>query len=73
MPVTMIVGSLPEGLTIADALCEYPQLTEDDVHAALAYAAEALRVDPLIPIQPQRADSRRNGGTRRPGRRYNHR
>ncbi len=52
VPVTIIVGSLAEGLTIADVLREYPQLTEDDVRAALAYAAEALRFDPLIPIQP---------------------
>ena len=48
----MIVGSIADGLTVADILREYPQLTEDDVRAALAYAAETLRSDPLIPIEP---------------------
>ena len=52
MPVAMIVGSLADGLSVADVLREYPQLREDDVRAALAYAAEVLRQDPLTPIQP---------------------
>lgn len=52
VPVAVIVGSIADGLTIAEILREYPQLVEDDVRAALAYAAEVLRQDPLIPIQP---------------------
>ncbi len=52
IPVAMIVGSLADGMLVADVLREYPQLTEEDVRAALAYAAEVLRQDPLIPIQP---------------------
>ncbi len=52
VPVAMIVGSIADGLTVADILREYPQLAEDDVRAALAYAAEALRSDPWTPIEP---------------------
>jgi len=52
IPVVMIVGSLADGMSVADVLREYPQLSEDDVRAALSYAAEVLRQDPLIPIQP---------------------
>ncbi len=36
--VTMIVGSLADGLSFEDILREYPQLTEEDIRAALTYA-----------------------------------
>jgi hypothetical protein len=51
----MIVGSLAEGHEPAAILRQYPQLRLDDVHAALAYAAEVLQSDLLVPL---------GGGTR---------
>jgi uncharacterized protein (DUF433 family) len=36
--VRMIVGSLADGLTAEEIVAEYPQLTSEDVSAALAYA-----------------------------------
>ena len=50
IPVTMIVGSLADGMSFEDILREYPQLTEEDIRAALAYAAEVLEDEPLIPL-----------------------
>ena len=41
--VTNILDSLAEGLTPDEIVSQYPQLTVDDIHAALAYAAELSR------------------------------
>ncbi len=43
VPVSMIVGSLADGMTADEVIAEYPQLTREDVAASLAYAAEVLR------------------------------
>jgi uncharacterized protein (DUF433 family) len=50
IPVTMIVGSLADGLTYSEIQQAYPQLETDDIRAALAYAAEALRFEALAPL-----------------------
>lgn len=41
VPVQVIVGSLAGGDTVAE-VCEGYKVTEEDVRAALAYAAEVL-------------------------------
>ena len=38
--IAVILDGLAEGLTEADLIDHYPQLTIDDIHAALAYAAD---------------------------------
>ena len=50
IPVAMIVGSLADGLTYDEIRQAYPQLKTDDIRAALAYAAEALRFEALAPL-----------------------
>ncbi|MCL4872423.1 MAG: DUF433 domain-containing protein [Anaerolineae bacterium] len=50
IPATMIIGSLADGMTTADIQAAYPQLTEDDIQAALAYAAEVMRQELLVPF-----------------------
>jgi len=50
VPVRMIVGSLADGLTVEQILAEYPQLTPEDVSGALAYAAEVLHQESLLPL-----------------------
>ena len=40
IPVAMIVGSLADGMTPEEIREAYPQLTDEDIQAALAYAAE---------------------------------
>jgi len=50
VPVAVIVGSIADGLTTDEVLKEYPQLTSDAVRAALAYAAEVLHHEVLLPL-----------------------
>jgi uncharacterized protein (DUF433 family) len=53
IPVTMIVGSLADGMTHEEIRQAYPQLTTEDIQAALSYAAETLRSDVLSPLGNQ--------------------
>ena len=41
--VSLIVDLLATGSTFDEILAEYPQLTEDDIRACLAYASEMTR------------------------------
>jgi uncharacterized protein (DUF433 family) len=50
IPVAMIVGSLADGMTMAQIREAYPQLTNEDIRAALAYAAELTHEEILIPL-----------------------
>ena len=49
IPVSTIVGSLADGMNSAEIRATYPQLSDEDVQAALAYAAEVLRHELLLP------------------------
>jgi uncharacterized protein (DUF433 family) len=42
VPVAMIVGSLADGMTPEEIREAYPQLTHEDIRAALAYAADVI-------------------------------
>lgn len=48
IPVSIIVGSIADGMSISEVRQAYPQLTPEDIHAALAYAAEVLRREVVI-------------------------
>ena len=50
IPVAMVVGSLADGMTFDDIRREYPQLTDDDLYATLAYAAEVMRQEIVYPL-----------------------
>jgi len=50
IPVSMIIGSLADGMTFAQFEEQYPQLSDQDILAALAYAAEAVRQEVLLPL-----------------------
>lgn len=50
IPVAMIVGSLADGMTFQEILEAYPQLIEDNIYAALAYAAEIMRQEIYLPL-----------------------
>ena len=43
IPVYVIVEMVANGLSIRDILEEYPELSEEDVKAALRYAASLLK------------------------------
>ena len=41
--VSLILDFLANGMTVDDVRAEYPQLTTDDIRAAIAYGAEMAR------------------------------
>lgn len=51
IPVELILRKLGEGATEADLLDAYPRLTREDIHAALAYAADSLAHETIL-LQP---------------------
>ena len=48
--VELILEKLLSGETIEDLLDAHPRLTPDKIHAALAFAAEALKGEKIYPI-----------------------
>ena len=42
IPVELLLRKLAEGATLGDLLDAYPRLTEEDIRACLAYAAETI-------------------------------
>ena len=48
IPVELILRKLSEGASEADLLEAYPCLTIADIHAALAYAAQAVAHETII-------------------------
>lgn len=50
VPVAIILGSLADGMGADEIVAQYPQLTKDDVAAALSYAAEVLQQDMVLPM-----------------------
>lgn len=49
VPVSVIVGSIADGDTPAAIIDAWPQLNEDDIRAALKFAAEAVNNADFIP------------------------
>jgi len=43
IPVSVVLDGLAEGLSSEQLIDHYPQLTREDIQAALAYAAELSR------------------------------
>ena len=50
IPVATIVGSLADGMTPDEIIAAYPQLSVVEVQAALAYAADVMRQELLVPF-----------------------
>jgi uncharacterized protein (DUF433 family) len=42
-PVATVVAMVADGLTADEILAEHPDLTREDIHESLLYAAEAVR------------------------------
>ena len=49
VPVATIIGSLADGMSATEIREAYPLLALDDVYAALAYAADVVHQDILVP------------------------
>ena len=52
VPVSIIVSSIADGDTPDDVIRSYPQLTADDIRAALRFAAEAVNRFDFLPLSP---------------------
>ncbi len=50
IPVSIIVGSIADGMSLEEVRAAYPPLSLEDIRAALAYAADVLRHEVIIPI-----------------------
>ncbi|MEK7371964.1 MAG: DUF433 domain-containing protein [candidate division NC10 bacterium] len=50
VPVSIIVGSIADGMDPEEVHAAYPQLSVEDIRAALAYAAEVLQREVIIPL-----------------------
>jgi uncharacterized protein (DUF433 family) len=50
VPVAMIVGSLADGMAPAEIQAAYPQLSDEDIRAALAYVADLAHGNLLVPL-----------------------
>ena len=48
IPVELIVRKLGEGASMEDLLDGYPNLTEQDIQAALLYAADTLSNETIV-------------------------
>ncbi len=51
--VSLILDFLANGMTEQEILAEYPELTREDILAAIAYGAEAAR-ERIIPVPVER-------------------
>ncbi|MFO0873920.1 MAG: DUF433 domain-containing protein [Phycisphaerales bacterium] len=54
IPVELLLRKLSEGASEADLLDAYPRLTQDDLHAALAYAADVVGHAETVTLEPGR-------------------
>ena len=52
VPISVIIGSLADGDTTEQILTCWPQLTDNDLKAALKFAAEAVSNADFIPFTP---------------------
>jgi uncharacterized protein (DUF433 family) len=50
IPVDLIVRMCAQGLSEQEILAEYPNLTLEDIHAALAYAADVVAGETILPL-----------------------
>jgi uncharacterized protein (DUF433 family) len=50
IPVSMIVGSVADGMSFDAIMDSYPQLKKESIQAALAYAADIVRQEVFLPL-----------------------
>ncbi len=59
IPVELILRKMSEGMSAAELLDAYPRLTRDDIHAAVAYAADTIAHEEDVFVQPSQKQTRR--------------
>lgn len=53
IPVELVLRKLAEGAAMADLLDAYPRLTEADIRACLAYAADTVAHEEMYPLSSE--------------------
>jgi len=53
IPVDAVIRRLAEGMTVKEILEEYPNLTREDITAALEYCVHLISEEDIIPLPPQ--------------------
>lgn len=53
VPVELVLRKLGEGAAMADLLDAYPRLTEADIRACLAYAADTVAHEEMYPLSSE--------------------
>ena len=61
VPVRTLIASLADGLSSQEILDAYPQLSEDNLLGALAYAADLLSREILLPFNASLRSSAHQG------------
>ncbi len=56
VPVSVIVGSMADGDMAEQILDAWPQLTGEDIKAALKFAAEAVNTTDFVPLHRDRGE-----------------
>jgi len=51
IPVELIIEKFADGETIESILTSFPQLSKEEIFAALDFAAQALKSDVVYPIE----------------------
>ena len=59
IPVELILRKCSEGATLDDLLDAYPRLEVEDIHAAMAYAADTLAHEETIIVPPPKKRAKR--------------
>ena len=47
IPVELVLKKLSQNISVKDILSDYPNLTEDDVKAAIAFASEEISTEEI--------------------------
>lgn len=55
IPVEMIVRLVAQGIALRDIMTDYPRLTQEDVQAALWYAAATIAHEDVYPLSLEAA------------------
>jgi uncharacterized protein (DUF433 family) len=53
IPIELVLRKPAEGAAIADLLDAYPRLTEADIRACLAYAADTVAHEEMYPLSSE--------------------
>ena len=58
IPVELLLRKLSDGASEADLLDAYPNLTREDIHAAMRYAADTLAHEEVVFVDKESARTR---------------